>query len=277
MPGAWEQLDHELAVIGALGYPGYFLTVWDIVAFCRGRTSLPGPGSAANSAVCYALGITNVDAVYLGLLFERFLSPARDGPPDIDVDIESGGGRRSSSTSTSAMAAPRRQGGQRHHLPVTVGPPATWARPSDIRSRQVDTWSNRSTWRRRSTNGGDFPPLVKDLAGELLDFPRHLGIHCGGMVICDRPLVDVCPVERARMPGRSVLQWDKDDCAAAGLVKFDLLGLGMLTALHHMVDLVRDFHGVTIDLARLDQDPAVYDLVCRADTVGVFQVESRAR
>ena len=123
----------------------------------------------------------------------------------------------------------------------------------------------------------DLPPLVRDLASDLLDFPRHLGIHSGGMVICDRPVVEVCPVEWGRMPGRSVLQWDKDDCAAAGLVKFDLLGLGMLTALHNMVDLVREFHHVEIDLARLEQEPEVYDLLCRADTVGVFQVESRAQ
>jgi error-prone DNA polymerase len=118
---------------------------------------------------------------------------------------------------------------------------------------------------------------VRELAGDLVDFPRHLGIHSGGMVICDRPVVEVCPVEWGRMPARSVLQWDKDDCAAVGLVKFDLLGLGMLTALHHMVDLVRAFHHVEIDLAHLDQEPEVYDLLCRADTVGVFQVESRAQ
>ncbi len=142
---------------------------------------------------------------------------------------------------------------------------------------EVDAWS-KSVDRGESIHERvDLPPLVRDLATELLDFPRHLGIHSGGMVICDRPVVEVCPVEWGRMPGRSVLQWDKDDCAAAGLVKFDLLGLGMLTALHHMVDLVRQFHGVEIDLARLDQDPAVYDLLCRADTVGVFQVESRAQ
>jgi error-prone DNA polymerase len=119
--------------------------------------------------------------------------------------------------------------------------------------------------------------MVQELAAELLGFPRHLGIHSGGMVICDRPVVEVCPVEWGRMPGRSVLQWDKDDCAAAGLVKFDLLGLGMLTALHHMVDLVAEAHGVTVDLARLEQEDEVYDLLCRADTVGVFQVESRAQ
>ena len=121
------------------------------------------------------------------------------------------------------------------------------------------------------------PPLVAELAAEVLDRPRHLGIHSAGMVLCDRPVVEVCPVEWGRMPGRSVLQWDKDDCAAIGLVKFDLLGLGMLEALHRMVDLVRDFHGVAVDLGQLPQEDEVYDLLCRADTVGVFQVESRAQ
>ena len=121
------------------------------------------------------------------------------------------------------------------------------------------------------------PPLVAELAAEVLDRPRHLGIHSAGMVLCDRPVVEVCPVEWGRMPGRSVLQWDKDDCAAIGLVKFDLLGLGMLEALHRMVDLVRDFHGADVDLGQLPQEAAVYDLLCRADTVGVFQVESRAQ
>jgi error-prone DNA polymerase len=125
--------------------------------------------------------------------------------------------------------------------------------------------------------GVGVPPLVAELAAELLDRPRHLGIHSAGMVLCDRPVVEVCPVEWGRMPGRSVLQWDKDDCAAIGLVKFDLLGLGMLEALHRMVDLVRDFHGVSVDLAQLPQEDEVYDLLCRADTVGVFQVESRAQ
>ncbi len=142
---------------------------------------------------------------------------------------------------------------------------------------EVDVWAKSVERGEPLGEREDLPPLVQELAGELLDFPRHLGIHSGGMVICDRPVIEVCPVEWGRMPGRSVLQWDKDDCAAAGLVKFDLLGLGMLTALHHMVDLVRSFHHVEIDLARLEQEPEVYDLLCRADTVGVFQVESRAQ
>jgi error-prone DNA polymerase len=142
---------------------------------------------------------------------------------------------------------------------------------------EVDAWA-KSVDRGEPFGGrADLPTLVRELAGDLVDFPRHLGIHSGGMVICDRPVVEVCPVEWGRMPARSVLQWDKDDCAAVGLVKFDLLGLGMLTALHHMVDLVGAFHHVEIDLAHLDQEPEVYDLLCRADTVGVFQVESRAQ
>ena len=116
-----------------------------------------------------------------------------------------------------------------------------------------------------------------ELAEQVLDFPRHLGIHSGGMVMADRPLVEFCPIEWARMEGRSVLQWDKDDCAAAGLVKFDLLGLGMLTMLHLAVDLVREHEGVEVDLATIPQEPEVYDLLCAADTIGVFQVESRAQ
>ena len=128
------------------------------------------------------------------------------------------------------------------------------------------------------TAGSDeVPAMVVTMANELLHRPRHLGIHSAGMVLCDRPVLEVCPVEWGRTPGRTVLQWDKDDCAAIGLVKFDLLGLGMLEALHRAVDVVAAFHGVTLDLGALEQEPAVYDLLCRADTVGVFQVESRAQ
>ncbi len=278
VPGAWAQLDRELAIIGDLGFPGYFLTVWDIVTFCRREDIFcQGRGSAATSAVCYALGITNVDAVSLGLLFERFLSPARDGPPDIDVDIESG--RREE-----VIQYVYQRYGRLHA--AQVANVITYRSRSALRDvgkalghtvEEADVWSKSVERGEPLRDRADLPPLVRDLAAELVDFPRHLGIHSGGMVICDRPVVEVCPVEWGRMPGRSVLQWDKDDCAAAGLVKFDLLGLGMLTALHHMVDLVREFHHVTIDLAHLEQDPAVYDLLCRADTVGVFQVESRAQ
>ncbi len=281
--GAWARLDYELGVIGALGFAGYFLAVEDIVAFCRRNDIFcQGRGSAATSAVCYALGITNVDAVSLDLLFERFLSPARDGPPDIDVDIESGRreeviqyvyrryGRLNAAQVANVItyrtrSAVRDVGNALGYPPDVVD---GWAGSSSRHSRQDDDAVDERD---------DLPPLVTELVDAIGDTPRHLGIHSGGMVLCDRPVVEVCPVEWGRTPGRTVLQWDKDDCAAVGLVKFDLLGLGMLTALHHMVDLVRGYHGVTIDLARLEQEEAVYDLLCRADTVGVFQVESRAQ
>ena len=283
VPGAWAQIDHELAVIEALGFPGYFLIVWELVQFCRERDIYcQGRGSAANSAVCFALGITKADAVSLGLLFERFLSPERDGPPDIDLDIESGRreeviqhvyeryGRHNAAQVANVITYRARSAvrDMARALGYAPGQQDAWA-------RQVDRWTDLRDAPAGSDH--DIPEAVLDLAGEVTDFPRHLGIHSGGMVVCDRPVIEVCPVEWARMEGRTVLQWDKDDCAAVGLVKFDLLGLGMLSALHGAVDLVRDAHGVEIDLAGLPQDPAVYDMLCAADSVGVFQVESRAQ
>ncbi|HEX3796418.1 MAG TPA: error-prone DNA polymerase [Acidimicrobiales bacterium] len=290
VPGAWKQIDHELEVIGGLGFAGYFLVVWDIARLCRERNIYcQGRGSAANSAVCYALKVTNVDAVHLGLLFERFLSPARDGPPDIDVDIESG--RREEVIQYVYERYGRRHAAQVANV-ITYRPRSAVrdvGKAFGFTQDQVDAWSSgidragRGAASAEAVGGavdhgeGGLPPLVAELAAELLDRPRHLGIHSAGMVLCDRPVIEVCPVEWGRMPGRSVLQWDKDDCAAIGLVKFDLLGLGMLEALHRMVDLVRDYYGVPLDLAHLPQEDAVYDLLCRADTVGVFQVESRAQ
>ena len=278
--GAYEQIDRELALIEQLGYPGYFLIVWDIVEFCRRSDILcQGRGSAANSAVCYAIGITNVDAVGYGLLFERFLSPERDGPPDIDLDIES-------DTREQAIQYVYERYGRVNAAQVANvityrprGAVRDMARALGYPTGQQDAWARQiDLWGRTPTGPGvDVPDDVVALAEEVLSFPRHLGIHSGGMVICDRPVVDVCPVEWARMANRSVLQWDKDDCAAIGLVKFDLLGLGMLSALHYAIDLVRDHHGVEIDLALLPQEDAVYDMLCRADSIGVFQVESRAQ
>jgi error-prone DNA polymerase len=276
--GAWARIDHELSVIGALGYAGYFLVVADIVEFCR-RSGIycQGRGSAATSAACYVLGITLVDAVSLGLLFERFLSPARDGPPDIDLDIESG--RREE-----VIAYVYERYGRRHA--ALVANVVTYRPRSALRDvgkalgcerAEVERWAKGSDREQRLDERAEVPPMLRSLAAEVLGFPRHLGIHPGGMVICDRPVTEVCPVEWARMPGRTVLQWDKDDCAAMGMVKFDLLGLGMLEALHRTVDLVREHDGVELDLAALPQEEAVYDLLCRADTVGVFQVESRAQ
>ena len=279
--------------------------MWDLVRFCRDKNIYcQGRGSAANSAVCYALGVTNADAVQLGLLFERFLSPERDGPPDIDIDIESNRreeviqyvygrhGRRYAAQVANVITYRARSAvrDMAKALGYSVG-------QQDAFGKTMDRWSpvgmvggapepdrSGSNESRGSASepgvtaiAEEIPTHVLELAVQVEHFPRHLGIHSGGMVMCDRPVIEVCPVEWARMEGRTVLQWDKDDCAAVGLVKFDLLGLGMLTALHDAVDLVAEHHDVEIDLATLPQDPAVYDMLCEADSVGVFQVESRAQ
>ncbi len=278
VPGAWRQIDHELAVIRQLGFAGYFLTVWDITEFCqRENIYCQGRGSAANSAVCYSLGITNADAVRLNLFFERFLSPARDGPPDIDVDIESG--RREEVIQYVYARYGRRHAAQVAAV-ITYRPRSALrdvARAFGYCEDEANAIRDRVDRHTMTPLGPDVPELVTTMAAQLLERPRHLGIHSAGMVLCDRPVIEVCPVEWGRTPGRSVLQWDKDDCAAIGLVKFDLLGLGMLDALHRAVDQVQAFHGVTLDLGSLPQESAVYDLLCEADTVGVFQVESRAQ
>ncbi len=296
VPGAWAQLDKELGLIEQLGFPGYFLVVYDIVEFCRrSRILCQGRGSAANSAVCFALGVTNADAVSLGLLFERFLSPEREGPPDIDIDIESD---RREEVIQYVYA---RHG--RHHA-AQVANVISYRSKSAIRdmakalgytpgqqdafSKQVDRWrpvperpGERSEHEREARPGAQhetvIPTPVLELAAEIEHFPRHLGIHSGGMVMCDRPVIEVCPVEWGQMADRSVLQWDKDDCASAGLVKFDLLGLGMLSALRYAIDLIAEHDGQEIDLALLPQDDQVYGMLQKADTIGVFQVESRAQ
>ncbi|MXW99824.1 MAG: error-prone DNA polymerase [Acidimicrobiaceae bacterium] len=287
VPGAWRQVEHELDMIEQLGFCGYFLVVWDIASFCRSRDIYcQGRGSAANSVVCYVLGITNVDSVALDLLFERFLSPERDGPPDIDIDIESdrreeviqyvyGRYGRDRTALVANVIAYRARSAVRDMARALGHPPArqdTWAKSLDRRGG-LGTGGGEGD----PAEGAGIPADVLALAAEAEGGPRHLGIHPGGMVICDRPIAEVCPVEWASMADRSVLQWDKDDCAVAGLVKFDLLGLGMLSALHYAVDLVASAHGERIDLAALPQDPAVYDMLCEADSVGVFQVESRAQ
>jgi error-prone DNA polymerase len=286
---AWATLDHELEVIEHLGFPGYFLVVWDIVEFCR-RANIycQGRGSAANSAVCFSLGITNADPIRLGLLFERFLSTERDGPPDIDVDIESGQREQ-------AIQYVYERYGREHT--AQVANVITYRARSSVRdmakalgfatgqqdawSKQVDAWGRVEVTASQHGPDGrpdhDIPAEVLALAHQVEDFPRHLGIHSGGMVICDRPVIEVCPVEWGRMADRSVLQWDKDDCAAVGLVKFDLLGLGMLTALHDAIDLIATHRGYQVDLATIPQEDAVFDMLCAADSVGVFQVESRAQ
>ncbi|MEY3806198.1 MAG: hypothetical protein RIR69_1010 [Actinomycetota bacterium] len=280
---AWRVIEHELDVIETLGFAGYFLIVWDIVRFCSGNNILcQGRGSAANSAVCYSLGITKADAVSLGLLFERFLSPERDGPPDIDIDIESGRREeviqyvytrygRHHAAQVANVITYRSRSAVRDMARALGYPPDQ----QDVWSKQVDAWGNIAVTANSADH--DIPDLVLEMAAHVEHMPRHLGIHSGGMVICDRPIIEVCPVEWARMENRSVLQWDKDDCAAAGLVKFDLLGLGMLSALSRSLCLIREHRGYELDLAALPQEDEVYAMLCRADTVGVFQVESRAQ
>ncbi|MBB4765490.1 error-prone DNA polymerase [Actinoplanes digitatis] len=276
-PRAYAQIEHELRMIEELDFPGYFLVVYDIVRFCRDQNIYcQGRGSAANSAVCYALRITNVDAVEYDLLFERFLAPERDGPPDIDVDIESdrreeviqhvyGKYGREHTAQVANVISYRPRSAVRDMAKAFGFSPGQ----QDAWSKQIDRWGSVA-----SVDVDEVPEQVLAFANEVQGFPRHLGIHSGGMVICDRPIIEVCPVEWGRMPGRTVLQWDKDDCAAIELVKFDLLGLGMLSALHYAYDMIES--DLDISTMRLD-DPEVYAMLCRADSVGVFQVESRAQ
>jgi error-prone DNA polymerase len=277
---AYAQIDHELEIIARLRFPGYFLVVYDITRFCRENNILcQGRGSAANSAVCYALGVTAVDPVANELLFERFLSPVRDGPPDIDIDIESD--QREKVIQYVYDKYGRDYAAQVANVITYRGRIAVrdMARALGFSQGQQDAWSKQvSHWSGLPFDVEGIPEQVIDLATQIQNLPRHMGIHSGGMVICDRPIADVCPVEWARMANRSVLQWDKDDCAAIGLVKFDLLGLGMLSALHYVIDLVAEHKGIEVDLAKLDlSESAVYEMLARADSIGVFQVESRAQ
>jgi error-prone DNA polymerase len=282
-PRAWEVIDHEMAIIEGQNFPGYFLIVADIVEFCRkADIYCQGRGSAANSAVCFALGITHVDAVEMDLLFERFLSPERDGYPDIDLDIESD--RREEAIQYVYEHYGRDRAAQVANV-ITYRPRSAVrdaARALGYSQGQQDAWSKHiDRWGPGADLGDQVPGMpraVATLAEEIAGFPRHLGIHSGGMVICDRPVDQVVPVEWARMADRSVIQWDKDDAAAVGLVKFDLLGLGMLSVLHYASDYVAAHHGRRIELHELQPtDPEVFAMLARGDSVGVFQVESRAQ
>jgi error-prone DNA polymerase len=291
VPGAYQQIARELGVIERLRFPGYFLIVHDIVEFCERENILcQGRGSAANSAVCFAIGITNVDPVSHHLLFERFLSDGRDGPPDIDLDIEHRrreeviqyvyrqyGRDRAAQVANVITYRPRmalRDAGRA--LGFTPGQSDAWVR--QIGPGAAEAGEALPAGDSVADEPDAVPAAVADLAMQMQRLPRHLGIHSGGMVICDRPVGEVCPVEWARMPGRTVLQWDKDDCAYAGLVKFDLLGLGMLAALHDCFDLVAAHFGEGWSMSGIPQeDPVVYQMLSEADTVGVFQVESRAQ
>jgi error-prone DNA polymerase len=291
---ARRQVEHELAVIGRLDLAGYFLIVWDIVEFCRTHDILvQGRGSAANSAVCYALGITAVDPVGMDLLFERFLSESRGEWPDIDLDLPSGERReaviqyvyrrygRLGAGMTANVITYRGRSAARE-VGKALGLPADM---QERLARLVENWGYQDPeavlTRHLAEAGCDIGhPRIRTFAAlwtRLQDLPRHLGQHSGGMVIAAGRLDDVVPLEPATMPGRVVVQWDKDDCAALGIIKVDLLGLRMMSALQEAITLVSETGGA-VDLARLPpDDPAVYRMLQRADTIGVFQVESRAQ
>ena len=295
-----RQLEHELAMIQRLGFPGYFLIVHDLVEFARGRGILcQGRGSAANSAVCYALGITAVDPVAGGLLFERFLSDNRKSWPDIDIDFPSGGRReeviqyvfRKYGARNAAMTANvityRPRSAFREMSKVLGFPPAAADRfsetPSKFHGEDGEEEERDLIGEFGDRIAGILPPSHPRLAAlvklyhAVLGMPRHLGQHSGGMIICDHGLDAVVPLQPATMPGRTVVQWDKDDCEDMGIVKIDLLGLGMLAAIENTLEICAG-RGHPVDLAAIPKDdPAVFDLLCRADTVGTFQVESRAQ
>ncbi len=288
-----SQIEHELALIRKLEFSGYFLIVWDLVRYCQeSNIMVQGRGSAANSAVCYSLGITAVDPVGGNLLFERFLSEGRKGWPDIDLDLPSGdrreqviqevyrrygrlGAAMTANVITFRGRSAMRETGKALNL------------PEDVMDRFSRLYAN-----------GDFPQTLEtseqlrqaglpaehprvqaflEVYHAIQGLPRHLGQHSGGMVICEGQLDAIVPLENATMPGRTVIQWDKDDCEDLGIVKVDLLGLGMMAALQDAIEIC-DRRGHPVDLAKLPKDDqATYDMLCRADTIGVFQVESRAQ
>src|SRR5258707_2659214 len=288
-----QQIERELALIRKLGFPGYFLIVWDLIQFCRRQNIMvQGRGSAANSAVCFCLGITPVDPIINNLLFERFLSEGRKGWPDIDLDLPSGDRREAV-----IQEVYRRYGRQGAAMTANVicfrgrSSMREIGKALNLPEDVMDRFS-------RLHHSGDFPhtfeardqlrqaglPIDHPRLNAFLEIfhamqglPRHLGQHSGGMVICEGQLDSVVPLENATMLGRTVIQWDKDDCEDLGIVKVDLLGLGMMAALQDAIEICNQ-RGRPVDLAALPKDdPATYDMLCKADTIGVFQVESRAQ
>src|SRR3984957_1244021 len=292
---ARTQIEKELGMIERLGLEGYFLIVWDIIRFCRERNILvQGRGSAANSAVCYALRITAVDPVGMDLLFERFLSEERGEWPDIDLDLPSGDQRESAiqyvyerhgklgAAMTANVITYRGKSAARE-----IGKALSFnSETLDRLTSLVSAWEYKSendTLARHFKDAGldlQHPQIRKflELCVQFQDLPRHLGQHSGGMVVCQGQLDSVVPLEPATMPGRVVVQWDKEDCADMGIVKVDLLGLGMMAVLEESLEIIRDNYGEEIDLGQLPMnDPTVYQTLQKADTVGMFQVESRAQ
>ena len=290
-----KQVDKELALIEKLGLAGYFLIVWDIVEFCRKHGILvQGRGSAANSAVCYALGITAIDPVGMELLFERFLSEVRGEWPDIDLDLPSGGDRERAIQYVykrygqlgAAMCAnvityrgrsAAREVGKSLGFDAEMQTRLTrlvgsfeWKGPTDTMEHHF----------RQAGFDLHHPRIAKylELSIRMLDLPRHLGQHSGGIIIAQGQLASVVPIEPASMPGRNVVQWDKEDCADMGLIKVDLLGLGMMAVLKDCVELIPRYYGKQVDIAQIPHDDSrVFESLRRADTIGLFQVESRAQ
>ncbi|HLH44676.1 MAG TPA: error-prone DNA polymerase [Bryobacteraceae bacterium] len=297
---AYRQIERELSLIAKLKLSGYFLIVWDIVQYCREQGILAqGRGSAANSAVCYSLGITAVDPIGMDLLFERFLSEERGEWPDIDLDLPSGDDRE-----RAIQYLYQRYGRLGAAMTANVITYRTRSALRDVGKALGFEQELLGRLSKRSASGGwemenaaasrdglaqQFSAAGLDLSQsrvaqllrlsrEILALPRHLGQHSGGMVICQGQLDSIVPLEPATMPGRVVIQWDKDDCADLGLIKVDLLGLGMMAALKESIALIRDHYREEVDLAHLPQDdPAVYAALQKADTIGWFQVESRAQ
>jgi error-prone DNA polymerase len=290
-----RQLEHELGIIERLGLAGYFLIVWDIVQFCRlSGIMTQGRGSAANSAVCYALGITAVDAVKMDLLFERFLSEERGEWPDIDLDLPSGDRREKviqyvyrrygerGAAMTANVITYRTRSAMREVAKAIGFAPAEIDRLARLVRSYEFRDGNDDIVAMLKRGGVDVAaPRMAALVGlvrRIRGLPRHLGQHSGGMVIGAGPLDEIVPLEPAAMAGRVVIQWDKEDCADLGIIKIDLLGLGMLAVLERAIPAIREHEGIEIDLAHIPpDDPATYAMIRRADTIGVFQVESRAQ
>ena len=291
---ARAQVEHELTLIAKLGFAGYFLIVWDLIRYCQNHGILvQGRGSAANSAVCYALEITAVDPVGMELLFERFLNENRGEWPDIDLDLPSGDEREKviqyvyerygqlGAAMTANVITYRGRSAAREVGKSLGFDEAQLARLSGLVGHWEWRGENDTMARHFEQAGFDVrhPRIARylDLCLRMRDLPRHLGQHSGGMVICAGMLNRVVPIERASMHGRSVIQWDKEDCADMGLIKVDLLGLGMMAVLKDSMELIPRHYKKEIDLAALPEDPEVYETLRKADTVGMFQVESRAQ
>lgn len=284
-------IEHELQLICQLNYAAYFLTVYDLVRFARSRGILcQGRGSAANSAVCFCLGVTSVDPERIDVLFERFISQERGEAPDIDIDFEHQ--RREEVLQYIYQKYGRDRAGMTAEV-ITYRPRSAVRDVGkalgfsldriDVVAKSVDLISSDHKLPQRfaeagvdctSRTGKQYLHLVRDIMG----FPRHLSQHVGGMVLTQRPLCDLVPIEAAAMPGRTVIEWDKDDLDALGILKVDCLALGMLSAIRRALDLVADSTGQRYELATIPaEDPAVYDLLCEAKTMGIFQIESRAQ